>query len=309
MKNIKFLFVSLLVVAALISCDKNQMEKGFDPPIVASLPVILVDGTNNGGNIECEEVSETTGCEFEFSSGRLNYDEYPSGSTIGPITWTTDGTYVTWSSTVPVKIAIIVKGGNDANVYFAGCEECLTGGSGLSAPVNSKNGKPYGLSNITFCYTLCEEEEKECQTAFARKTWEPLSTCFLDLGFSRWGWTNGPIAEGTSWYNLYAGAGQCDVLKATKVGMLRVVYNAGSAEVTYLMDDGFTLDETQLYIGNEILPKNNGSFTVAPGQYPYKHEDLNGAASDVYNVDGLSGELYVVAHAVVCGSFPDKDED
>ena len=74
------------------------------------------------------------------------------------------------------------------------------------------------------------------------------------------------------------------------------------------MLDGYTLSETHLYIGNEMFPKdNNGDFTVAPGLYPFKHEDLMGATTDTYVISGLSGDLYVIAHAVVCGKFPEKD--
>jgi hypothetical protein len=59
------------------------------------------------------------------------------------------------------------------------------------------------------------------------------------------------------------------------------------------------MDETHLYVGNNVLPKKNGSYTVSPGQYPYSH-DLNNAETDQYEVTGLSGAIYVVAHAVVC---------
>jgi len=64
------------------------------------------------------------------------------------------------------------------------------------------------------------------------------------------------------------------------------------------------MDATHLYVGTEHLPrKKNGDFTTAPGQYPYKHDPLNDVTTDTYTVTGLSGEIYVVAHAVVCGLF------
>ena len=154
MKTLKFIAASLFLVAMIVSCSKDREERQF---LTSSPGTIAVPGANNGGNITCEEVSLVTGCEFEFSSGRLDYGNWKNGGTSGPISWTNDGTYVTWSSTVPVKVAIIVKGGPNANVYFSGCDECLTGGTGLSAPINPANGKPYGLSNITFCYSICEE--------------------------------------------------------------------------------------------------------------------------------------------------------
>lgn len=291
----------------LFSCDKNAFDKGSQL-LPSTMGTVTVIGENNGGNITCDEVSMQTGCEFEFSSGRLNYEDYKNGGTTGPITWTTDGTYVNWSSTVPVKIAVIVKGGNGAAVYFSGCEDCLTEGKNLTAPINPNNGKPYGVSNVTFCYTVCEEETK-CETAFARKTATYLAKCFLELDldndgtmdFNRWGWTNGPVGEGTtSYYNIYAGAAQCDVSKGVLVGRMDVKYYNGSVEVVIGMYNDYRMDETHLYIGNDILPKDNGEYTVAPGQYPYSH-DLTSAKSDKYVINGVSGNIYVVLHAVVCG--------
>ena len=55
---------------------------------------------------------------------------------------------------------------------------------------------------------------------------------------------------------------------------------------------------TQLYVGSEILPRKRGAFTVAPGQYPYKHPGID-ATTDTYTVRRLSGNIYVIAHADV----------
>lgn len=43
--------------------------------------------------------------------------------------------------------------------------------------------------------------------------------------------------------------------------------------------------------GKDFVP------TVAPGQYPYT------GVSSSYTVSGLSGKIYVIAHAIVCGNF------
>jgi hypothetical protein len=51
------------------------------------------------------------------------------------------------------------------------------------------------------------------------------------------------------------------------------------------------------------LPTNNGAYTVAPGQYSTIHGDLDDVTSNSYTITGLSGEIYVVAHATVYG-FP-----
>jgi len=157
MKKSRIIFMSLIIMAAVVSCSKSGTES-FTQLISPSGNVALI-AANPGGNVTCEEVAAATGCTFESTSGRIDYDG-GTGGTYGPITWTTDGVYVNWTSTVPVKIAIIVKGGNGASVYSSGCNtDCVTSGTALSAPINPNNGKPYGLSNITFCYTECEEPE------------------------------------------------------------------------------------------------------------------------------------------------------
>jgi len=142
-----------------------------------------------------------------------------------------------------------------------------------------------------------------CETAFVYCG--PVSECFLDLdmGFNRWGWTNGPMLPETGhWFYIYAGAGQCDADKGTMVGKLTIKYFGSTATITYNMDAGYTLNEVQLYVGNDMIPsKKNGKYTVAPGQYPYKDDNLNGATTYTFTVDGLSGEIYFIAHAVVCG--------
>ena len=147
-----------------------------------------------------------------------------------------------------------------------------------------------------------------CETAFA---FDPNGACFLDIDedgdgngdFNRWGWSIGALGEGSYSYTLYAGAGQCDLSKGTAVGTVGITYSGGDVIVTYSADSGFGIEETHVYVGGEILPRNNqGEFTVAPGRYGNIHDDLNRTSSDTY-VLTASGNIYVVAHAVVCGDF------
>ena len=133
------------------------------------------------------------------------------------------------------------------------------------------------------------ECEPECETAFARDT--DGANCFLDNGFSRWGWSIQLPDFGDYEYDIYAGAGQCDISKGAMVGTVSISYDAGGIEVTYNILPGYTLDETHTYAGAAMFPMNDGADTVAPGQY--------------YIEDNLSGSIYVIAHAVVCG---DGDE-
>jgi len=137
----------------------------------------------------------------------------------------------------------------------------------------------------------------EGETAFAYGG--DYATCFRSLGFKNWGWTNGPLGSGSYEFDMYAGAAKCNINKGTLVGTLEIDYDGSTAIVTYVMDAGWAMDYTHLYVGSELLPRDGkGDFTVSPGQYPYQN-DLDGAASDEYTVTGLSGDIYVVAHADV----------
>lgn len=97
---------------------------------------------------------------------------------------------------------------------------------------------------------------------------------------------------------IYAGAEQCDFTNGTLVGSLTVDYDGSTAVVTYNMHAGYTMDEVQLYVGNEIL-------TVTPEDYPNRDDTLDGVSTYTFTVDGLSGEIYIVAKALVCGDYPE----
>lgn len=149
----------------------------------------------------------------------------------------------------------------------------------------------------------------DCETAFAYDGTGAGSFLLIDedgdgtFDFNRWGWTIGPLTAGNYTYDIYAGAGQSDITKGTLVGELTVDYDGSNYTVTFSTFSGFSMDENHLYVGNEILPRDvNGELTVAPGQYPTIHDDLNSASFDSY-FGSASGDIYVVAHAVVCGAY------
>lgn len=82
-----------------------------------------------------------------------------------------EGDSISWSSNIGVD-AVIVKGGPNANVYFYSPES--TGDTGLTPPTNPKNGKPYGLSHVDFCYDM--EEESTTTTEVTTTTTEASTT-------------------------------------------------------------------------------------------------------------------------------------
>jgi hypothetical protein len=134
----------------------------------------------------------------------------------------------------------------------------------------------------------CPQPEPECETSFAKGNSGDDHACFDESVFSRWGWNIGPITPGTYTYDVYAGAGQCDITKGALVGTVTITYNGTNVSAVYDLADGYTNTETHLYAGVAPFPtKNNGSYTVAPGKYTVQN-DLDGEA------------IYVIAHSVVC---------
>ncbi|MFC0262233.1 immunoglobulin domain-containing protein [Fontibacter flavus] len=128
----------------------------------------IIPGANEGGNRTCAEVATaygiaSFGTSFEqrnapFADNKATF----TGSDGAVITATTDGTFVSWSIEVPagycVKyLAAVVKGSNDANVYFY--EGDVRGDSGLASPVAGGSGGAAALSNLRFCYTLEEKPQ------------------------------------------------------------------------------------------------------------------------------------------------------
>jgi hypothetical protein len=136
--------------------------------------------------------------------------------------------------------------------------------------------------------------EVSCETSYAYDgddLTSTVGTCFSDLGlgFSNWGWSIKLPGTGTYTFPVYAGAGQCDITKGTYVGDVTVVYAAnGIVTFTYDFEPGFSASETHFYAGKTKVQYVKGKPTVAPGQYKI--------------AAGLTGEIYIIAHAVVCSS-------
>lgn len=141
------------------------------------------------------------------------------------------------------------------------------------------SGDDYALDDISLL-------QEHCETAFALGD---DATCFTELGFGNWGWSN-VVSDGESLtWPLWAAAGQCDTGKGTLVGTVTVSYNdaTDTVSVDIDLDEGYTLYESHVYAGDAQVPVDkNGKPTVAPGQY--------------YIEDDLEGDIYVIVHAVVC---------
>lgn len=147
-------------------------------------------------------------------------------------------------------------------------------------------------------------DEINNETAYAKAD---NGECFLEHGFSRWGWTNPIVNESGAHYELpiYAGAGQCDITKGWHVGTLIIdITSNDEAVIEYTVFEGFQLDEAQLYVGLDEFPQKNGNNTVASGQFPYKDDELGGVFSKTFEVEIPDGDnFWLIAHCVVSGMY------
>lgn len=129
--------------------------------------------------------------------------------------------------------------------------------------------------------------EIKCETSYA---YDEDGTCFNELGFGNWGWSIPLSEQGIYTFPVYAGAGQCDLTKGTYVGDVTVNYSGGTVQFSYSFLSGFSTEETHFYAGYDPVPRDKkGKPTVAPGKYRIG--------------TGLSGPIYIIAHAVVCGVY------
>ena len=135
-------------------------------------------------------------------------------------------------------------------------------------------------------HVLCKDSITGCgrdETAFAQGA---QSACFLDgiTGYSfvasRWGWTSQLSRDAVTTMPIFAGAGRCDTIGAGKeIGVATFAPAATSVSVAITLhqnaDTRIDVESVHLYVGEEPWPRDSlHEYTVAPGQYPVKHESL-----------------------------------
>jgi len=168
-----------------------------------------------------------------------------------------------------------------------------------TASVTNGNGPARtATANRTIAVTGCTEPPPSVnvdgQTAFAYANGAtPLNS--LPGGSNRWGWTIPLTGSGTSSYDVYAGAGNNDLAKGTKVGTVTITYENGTVTHRFTAVPGLqsAIKSTHVYAGKSPAPCQRGtatagnnwtctSYTVAPGQLKVG--------------TGLSGNIWVIYH-------------
>jgi len=124
--------LTLIALAAILTVALPALGQGgttSSPTSAGGVVPYIVSEPGPGGNVTCEQLG------YDFGSARANYnkdtDTFNAVFPIGINVTVTDDTYVAWTSTFPIG-AVIVKGGNNANIY-----EYIPpsfGDSGLASP-------------------------------------------------------------------------------------------------------------------------------------------------------------------------------
>ena len=131
----KFLSTVVAVAAAglvVITASAAGSYRGVEPVVVAGTP-------------GCKDI---TGLSY---SAEVKFVLPVGGQSAGGIYLIPDQPGSGWYVLLNERVrAVIVKGGPNANVYrYQG--DLFSDGQ-LETPLNPKNGKPYGLGYVTFCY-------------------------------------------------------------------------------------------------------------------------------------------------------------
>lgn len=158
-------------------------------------------------------------------------------------------------------------------------------------------------------YAICCQDENpdpetKCNTAFAKggyvfttdKKSNPENLPSLKLTKNRWGWAINVSANGSTTYDLWAGAGLNNTSKGTKVGTVTVSKSGSSITVSYSLTSPHTMKELHVYCG-DTKPT-----TLAPGQYGTTAYFSNGTSwSETFSVtDSNNDGVWLICHAVAC---------
>lgn len=269
--------ISALLVASvlLVACSKQVSLEPIQQRISSTgVTPVVVTGSNNGGNVTCSEAATALGISgYQYTTGKQDYP-FSSTSFGNNVSVTTDGVNVSWSITPPAgfcvsNVAVIVKGGPNANVYYYSNGQ--SSDSGLASPINA-SGNAAGLSNLTICYNLvpCNECDWQEETAFGGGVAGAGNAWWFALDAS---------ASGT--YPIYAG--QQPVPGAS------VQYNASTDQITIVLGSEMQLQSVSEPVkveGYNVLPTTR----PAAGLFDlYKGSNLtiqgNGSAYYVVHLD------------------------
>ena len=155
----------------------------------------------------------------------------------------------------------------------------------------------------------------DCLDAFGYKSLNSdQTTCFIEDGFTQWGWTNSFIYSQTINYQdnysynipLYANADECNISNGMQIGYVRIYNIIGqevvlTANVEYVITDiNYKFSEINLYIGSAKYPIDAlGNKTVLPSEYTYSEYNLN-TTSYTFERVVWPIDTYIIPYAYIC---------
>jgi hypothetical protein len=218
---------------------------------------------------------------------------------------TLNGTVSTYQTVeFSVNAGLVNFAEQDVAGYTEGSWSC----SPTNATTTAFNGGSVAVANgqtVTCEITNTQDAPQlNSNTAYAFQS----GACFNTFNprISNWGWQiNAGMtsamqrAEGTATsYPIYAGAAGCDISKGWNVGSIKVWYDGVNVHVKYELTAPYTMSQAHAWIkGTSVLPNN-----MAPGQYPLKRNFDPYATTTTFQ-QAITGQVYIVAHAVVWGPF------
>lgn len=283
MRKITFLFGLLLIAATIVSCDKKIIEERFDPEPSAGnvTPIYNPDYIN----MSCEDL--TGGPYVGEGSGRVNYNsetgEFDNNGAwpYGLVVTVTDGKYVEFhfpegAQTQYCVGAVIVKGGNGANVYYY--TPGTKSDAELASPVNA-SGNPADLSNLTFCFVECPPD-----LVVAVKSWYWSGS---ETGYRTWAGSCGSYIFSSYWcqymgINYFPGTSEISLHQDYKplnlIGDVKILQTGiNTLQVTVDLNDGLILDKTHIYVGTmEGLLNSVVGYCPDYEASPWQTFDVNG---------------------------------
>lgn len=315
----------LFVIVSIYSCEKegiydDTVTKGKKATKVdieskssdAGVDPVIIESANLGGNITCSEVANYFNLDPNpfFCGDKVDYnngfpaDAFPEGLEVT----VTEETYVSFEmdDCIPMgdkhyKVgAVIVKGSNEANVYYYGTEGTY-GDSNLHPPVNA-SGKPAGLSNLTFCFIECETEDDEEELILAMKTY------ILPEGGDpekdrAWAVTHGEGSDEDALNIGYKSIDDNDIKLYLRysdnvVAYMTVTKNTDAENKKFLKIDivfdeayeGWTFEKSYLYVGSVedfkeyiVGPDRSGNDVTDYEEFPYiEDESLSSRTFEIY---------------------------
>ncbi|MEN8223778.1 MAG: hypothetical protein ABFS05_00325 [Bacteroidota bacterium] len=156
-----------------------------------------------------------------------------------------------------------------------------------------------------FSYHICGEgggglgSESEVAYAYAPEGSQIASQCFLTMNIANeWGWHLGAFSEDYS-FELWALPNTCDFTNGFHVGYVNVEFVGGNkVDVSYHTFPGYSLHEAHLWVSTEpwVAPP-----MVNHEDFPYHAYDLGGVM--VYSFKNIMhrGPMFMIAHARVYG--------